>query len=61
MVLFHGSKDVVEKPEIRTARYYKDFYFGFTVHNTGHKLNDGRCAIPAKVLSMNTNTRRMTV
>ena len=29
MVLFHGSKDVVEKPEIRTARYYKDFHFGF--------------------------------
>ena len=29
MVLFHGSKEVVESPEIRTARYYKDFHFGF--------------------------------
>lgn len=29
MILFHGSKEVVEFPEIRKARYNKDFYFGF--------------------------------
>ena len=29
MVLYHGSKDVVEFPEIRKALYHKDFYFGF--------------------------------
>lgn len=29
ILLYHGSKQVVEFPEIRTARYNKDFYFGF--------------------------------
>lgn len=28
-ILFHGSQQRVEFPEIRTARYYKDFGFGF--------------------------------
>lgn len=27
--LYHGSKQIVRFPEIRTARYHKDFYFGF--------------------------------
>lgn len=26
MILYHGSKEIVEFPEIRTARYNKDFY-----------------------------------
>ncbi len=29
IILFHGSKEVVETPEIRPAKYNKDFYFGF--------------------------------
>lgn len=29
MLLYHGSKTIVEFPEIRTGRYNKDFYFGF--------------------------------
>lgn len=29
MLLYHGSKERVEFPEIRTARFHKDFYFGF--------------------------------
>ena len=29
MTLYHGSKQVVKFPEIRMARYNKDFYFGF--------------------------------
>ena len=29
MILYHGSTVVVEKPEIRTAKFNKDFYFGF--------------------------------
>ena len=29
MILYHGSKEVVEFPEIRKALYHKDFYFGF--------------------------------
>ena len=29
MALYHGSKEIVEYPEIRKARFQKDFYFGF--------------------------------
>lgn len=29
MVIYHGSKAVVESPEIRIQKYNKDFYFGF--------------------------------
>lgn len=29
IILYHGSKAIVEFPEIRMARYHKDFYFGF--------------------------------
>lgn len=29
MILYHGSKEIVESPEIRIQRYNKDFYFGF--------------------------------
>ena len=29
MVLYHGSTVRVKKPEIRTAKFHKDFYFGF--------------------------------
>ena len=28
-ILYHGSKEIVRSPEIRIARYNKDFYFGF--------------------------------
>lgn len=29
MILYHGSKESIEYPEIRKALYNKDFYFGF--------------------------------
>ncbi len=29
MILYHGSKAVVEYPEIRLAKHTKDFYYGF--------------------------------
>ena len=29
MEIYHGSIEIVEQPEIRTAKYGKDFYFGF--------------------------------
>ncbi len=29
MILYHGSREIVEYPEIRKAKYNKDFYFGF--------------------------------
>ena len=28
-ILYHGSAQIVEFPEIRTAKYNKDFYYGF--------------------------------
>ena len=33
MTLYHGSKDIVEYPEIRKAQFNKDFYFGFYCTN----------------------------
>ncbi|MBS6196700.1 MAG: DUF3990 domain-containing protein [Clostridiales bacterium] len=29
MLLYHGSGEIVEYPEIRKAKFNKDFYFGF--------------------------------
>ncbi len=29
MILYHGSSQIVELPEIRIAKFHKDFYFGF--------------------------------
>ena len=29
MLIYHGSTIIVDKPEIRTAKFNKDFYFGF--------------------------------
>lgn len=37
IVLYHGSKEIVEFPEIRTAKYNKDFYFGFYCTQFLHK------------------------
>lgn len=33
MLLYHGSKEIVQFPEIRKALYQKDFYFGFYCTN----------------------------
>lgn len=29
MIVYHGSKEIVSKPEIRITKYNKDFYYGF--------------------------------
>lgn len=29
IIIYHGSDQIVKEPEIRIARYNKDFYFGF--------------------------------
>lgn len=29
IIIYHGSTQIVEYPEIRVAKYKKDFYFGF--------------------------------
>lgn len=28
-IVYHGSREVVTQPELRTARFHKDFHFGF--------------------------------
>lgn len=33
MILYHGSREIVEFPEIRKAVFNKDFYFGFYTTN----------------------------
>lgn len=30
-ILYHGSREIVQFPEIRIAAYHKDFYYGFYV------------------------------
>ena len=42
MILYHGSKEVVEYPEIRKAVFNKDFYFGF--YCTEYKMQAERWA-----------------
>ena len=29
LIIYHGSQQIVDKPEIRIQKYNKDFYFGF--------------------------------
>ena len=29
MIIYHGSSQIIESPEIRISKYNKDFYFGF--------------------------------
>lgn len=29
IIIYHGSQQTIEVPEIRTAKYHKDFYYGF--------------------------------
>lgn len=29
MILYHGSKEIIEFPEIKISKFHKDFYFGF--------------------------------
>ncbi len=29
IIIYHGSKQIVEYPEIKISKYNKDFYFGF--------------------------------
>lgn len=43
IILYHGSKNIVESPEIRVTKYNKDFYFGFyctTLRCTSKKMGD---------------------
>lgn len=42
MVLYHGSKQIVEYPEIRKAKFNKDFYFGFYCTDMKSRQRDGR-------------------
>lgn len=41
-ILFHGSKEVVKIPEIRPAKYNKDFYYGFYCTLLKIRRSDGQ-------------------
>lgn len=67
-IIYHGSKQVVEFPEIRTARFHKDFYFGFyctvyfeqakrwAIRYTGNGIVNCYEYIPDKTLKMKVFT-----
>lgn len=50
MILYHGSKEQVEYPEIRKARFHKDFYFGFYCTQLPEQANDGQSGMGKKVI-----------
>lgn len=33
IIVYHGSTQIVEFPEIRIAKYNQDFYFGYILHH----------------------------
>ena len=57
MLLYHGSPVIVEKPEIRTAKFHKDFYFGFycTELETQAKRWATRILEPGKIQKTNAS------
>lgn len=67
-IIYHGSKQIVEFPEIRTARFHKDFYFGFyctayfeqakrwAIRYTGNGIVNCYEYIPDKILNMKVFT-----
>ena len=42
MILYHGSKEMVEFPEIRKALYHKDFILDFIVQDFRSRRQDGQ-------------------
>ena len=58
MILYHGSKEIVEYPEIRRARFNKDFYFGFYCTNI-EKQNGGQQDMGKKDILINTNIQKI--
>ena len=43
MILYHGSKEMVEYPEIRKARFHKRFLFRILLHTaSGTGRDDGQ-------------------
>lgn len=45
IVLYHGSSQIVTEPEIRIAKFNKDFYFGFYCTLLPEQAKDGRQGI----------------
>ena len=41
MIICHGSKEIVEYPEIRKAKYNKDFILAFTVPSIKSRQSAG--------------------
>ncbi|MBR6267468.1 MAG: DUF3990 domain-containing protein [Selenomonadaceae bacterium] len=63
-ILYHGGRQIVEFPEIRVAKYHKDFYFGFyctllpeqakrwAIRYTGKGILNEYCYTPDATLHM---------
>ena len=41
-VIYHGGKEIIRFPEIRPAKYNKDFYFDYIVPISRNKPNVGQ-------------------
>lgn len=59
MILYHGSYGTVEFPEIRKARFHKDFYFGFIVRSIRSRQSGGQLDMEKMGILINTNIYRM--
>ena len=50
--LYHGSRVVVEQPEIRIQKFHKDFYWGFYCTSYEQQARAGQRALEKPGLSM---------
>ena len=61
MILYHGSRQIVEYPEIRKAKFNKDFYFGFYCTQYKTQAEAGRPDMEKRGILIVMNIRRMKV
>ncbi len=60
IIIYHGSTQIVEYPEIRVAKYNKDFYFGILLHHwPWSRQEDGQRDLQERVSSTSICTDQM--
>lgn len=59
MILYHGSNAIVEYPEIRKAKYNKDFYFGFYCTRYQEQAERWATRYGKRDMLINTNMSQM--
>lgn len=59
MILYHGSKEIVEYPEIRRARFNKDFILDFIAQTLKSRQNGGQQDMGKKDILINTNIQKI--